>query len=211
MSASSDEEQALICIPDITGFTRFMAENDIEFSRKIIPPLLRNIVGTNTLGLKVGEVEGDAVLFYRFGALPPLSELIEQCKNFYFNFNEQLESLQNEFADDFHKNVSSNRLCLKIIVHAAEMTSTFIEGITKLIGEDVVVVHKLLKNSIKDPEYILVSEKLLANYTKEEISSVFNWAELEQGQDEYEFIGTIKYRYISFEPLIKKAIEKPKK
>lgn len=208
MNTSSDEGQALICIPDITGFTRFMAENNIEFSRKIIPPLLRNIVSSNTLGLKVGEVEGDAVLFYRFGALPSLNELIEQCKNFYFNFNEQLKSLQNEFADDFQKDVSSNRLSLKIIVHAAVMTSTFIEGITKLIGEDVVVVHKLLKNSIKDAEYILLSEKLLANYTKSEISNVFNWSELKKGQDDYEFIGKIKYRYISFEPLIKGITDK---
>src|ERR1041384_6869644 len=108
MDSSSENGPALICIPDITGFTRFMAENDIEFSRKIIPPLLRNIVNSNFLKLTVGEIEGDAVVFYRFGTLPSLKELVEQCKMFYLNFNEQLKTLMNDFADDFQKNASSN-------------------------------------------------------------------------------------------------------
>src|SRR5437588_12423490 len=114
---TTDNGPALICIPDITGFTRFMAENEIEFSRKIIPALLRNIVSSNNLKLTVGEIEGDAVVFYRFGTLPSLKELVEQCKSFYLNFNKHLKSLMNEFADDFQKNASSNRLSLKVIAH----------------------------------------------------------------------------------------------
>src|SRR3982751_6811027 len=155
MITSTEDGPALICIPDITGFTRFMAETNLEFSKKIIPPLLRNLVSSNILNLKVGEVEGDAILFYRYGALPSFKELVDQCKNFYIKFNEQLESLKIEFPGDFAKYISANKLALKIIVHAAEMTSTHIEGLIKLIGEDLVVVHKLLKNSVEAPEYIL--------------------------------------------------------
>lgn len=78
MKETKEDGPALICIPDITGFTRFMAETDLDFSRKIIPPLLRCLVASNTISMKVGEVEGDAILFYRFGALPTLIELTEQ-------------------------------------------------------------------------------------------------------------------------------------
>jgi hypothetical protein len=85
-------------------------------------------------------------------------------------------------------------------VHAAEMVSTEINGHTKLIGEDMVVAHKLLKNSIKEPEYILLSEKLLANYADEHIENIFNWNSLVAGEDEYEFIGVVKYRYIVLDP-----------
>src|SRR5688572_29493012 len=103
MNNNNENGAALICIPDITGFTRFMAENDIEFSRKIIPPLLRTIVSSNSLSMTVGEIEGDAVVFFRFGLLPTLRDLIDQCMNFYNNFNAQLKSLMTDFADDFQK------------------------------------------------------------------------------------------------------------
>lgn len=200
MHKSSEEGPALICIPDITGFTRFMAENEIEFSRKIIPPLLRNIISSNDLKLKVGEIEGDAVVFYRFGKLPSLKELAEQCKTFYLNFHEQLQSLTSEFTEEFKKKASTY-LSLKVIVHAAEVTSTHIEGIPKLIGRDVVLVHKLLKNSIEESEYILITDKLLLHYGKEEIAEAFDWNVLKKGKDKYDYIGTIHYKYIGLNPL----------
>jgi uncharacterized protein DUF2652 len=215
MNKSSEDGTALICMPDITGFTRFMAETDIEFSRKIIPPLLRNIVTSNTLNLKVGEIEGDAILFYRFGSLPSLKDLTEQCINFYLNFNKHLESLKNEFPEEFEKYISPSKLALKIVLHAAEITSTNIEGNIKLIGEDMVVVHKLLKNTVKESEYILLTEKLLSNYTEDEIIKNFYWFKMEKSEDEYEYIGSIKYRHISLEPLLNemkdKSNEKAKK
>jgi len=196
MSKSSNENPAFICIPDISGFTRFMSENKMDFSKKMIPGLLQSLVDANAINLKVGEIEGDAVVFYRFGELPSLQEIADQCKQFYLNFNEQLKKLMEMHAGDFHQNISSNRLSLKIIVHAAEMISAQINGNTKLIGEDMVIAHKLLKNNIPEPEYVLLSEKLLANYANEKIESVFNWNSLVDGEDEYEFIGTVKYRYI---------------
>jgi len=196
MKEINEDGPALICIPDITGFTRFMAETELTFSRKIIPSLLRSLVASNQLSMNVGEVEGDAILFYRFGDLPSFNELTEQCKKFYNDFNVQLESLQKEFPAEFEKYQSSTKLSLKIVVHAAEMTSTHIEGMIKLIGEDVVVVHKLLKNSVEDSEYILFTEKLLAHYKQEEIQSLLNWNTVHAGKDEYEYIGEIKYRYI---------------
>ena len=196
MKETNQEGPALICIPDITGFTRFMAETDLTFSRKVIPPLLRSIVASNTLSMSVGEIEGDAILFYRFGKLPALRELSDQCKKFYADFHEELESLRKEFPEDFEKYISSNKLSLKIVLHAAEMTSSHIGGMIKLIGEDVVVVHKLLKNSVEDAEYILFSEKLLSNYKEEEVRDFLNWDTLKDGKDEYEYIGEIKYKYI---------------
>ena len=210
MSDVNEDGPALICIPDITGFTRFMVEANLEFSRKIIPPLLRNLVTSNILNLKVGEVEGDAILFYRFGALPSIKELSEQCRKFYVEFLCQLEALKKEFPDDFAKYISTNKLTLKIILHAAEMTLTNIEGKTKLIGEDVVVVHKLLKNTVKEPEYILLTEKLLSNYTEAEITEAFNWSALEKSQDEYEFIGSVNYWHIALDPKMTEISEEEK-
>jgi len=199
MNNNTEKGNALICIPDITGFTRFMVENDIGFSKKIIPPLLRTIINSNTLNLNVSEIEGDAIVFYKFGILPTLNEITQQCLSFHTNFNEQLKQLMDKHADDFTKYTSSNKLSLKVIVHMADIRSTHIEGITKLIGEDMVVAHKLLKNSIQVPEYILLTQKLISNYTNEEIENILSRYKVSSGKDEYEYIGTINYNYITLQ------------
>lgn len=205
----SNEKQeivpALICIPDMTGFTRFMSETSIDFSRKMIPPLLQTIINSNVLGLKLSEIEGDAILFYRTGPLPSLKELVEQCKMFYVDFGYKLSQLRTEHADDFKKHVSTSRLGLKIIVHYGEISLSPISNRIKLIGEDVIIAHRLLKNSIKDHEYLLITEKFLENYNNEEAGELLHWAEVSKGQDHYDHLGTVKYRHISLESLFMSA------
>tara|TARA_R110002051_G_scaffold3333_1_gene17995 strand:- start:47 stop:385 length:339 start_codon:yes stop_codon:yes gene_type:complete len=84
-------QPTLICIPDISGFTQFMSDTDIELSSIVIPSLLNKIIYANDIDLKVSEIEGDAVLFYRTGDLPPFDILIQQCRKFYIKFYEQLK------------------------------------------------------------------------------------------------------------------------
>jgi hypothetical protein len=176
-------------------------ETDMEFSRKVVPPLLRRIASSNQLNMKLGEIEGDAVFFYRFGPVPTLNDLALQCKAFYINFLKEIQKLKNDFADDYKKVISSSRLGLKIVVHSGNISTTFIEGHEKLMGEEVIEAHRLLKNSINEYEYLLLSEKFLKNYDEKNIREVFNWDTLKKGSDEYEHIGKLEYRYINLEPL----------
>jgi hypothetical protein len=206
METNRDIVPALICIPDMTGFTRFMSETDIDFSRKVIPPLLQTIVNSNVLDLKLSEIEGDAVLFYRTGPLPTLQELVEQCKMFYVDFGHRLTLLKQQHADDYKKHVSSSRLGLKIIVHYGEVSLSPIGDRVKLFGEDVITAHRLLKNSVPDQEYLLLTEKYLSNYTDKELDELFHWGRLEAHKDEYEHLGSVNYRYISLESLFTTAV-----
>ena len=68
------ENKGLLFIPDISGFTRFINETEINHSRLIIQELLEILINANNIGLEVSEVEGDAILFYKFGDLPHLNE-----------------------------------------------------------------------------------------------------------------------------------------
>jgi hypothetical protein len=192
---------ALICIPDMTGFTRFMSETDIDFSRKVIPPLLQTIIDSNVLNLKLSEIEGDAILFYRTGPLPTLGELVEQCKMFYIDFGHRLTQLKMQHADDYKKHVSSSRLGLKIIIHYGEISLSPIGDRIKLFGEDVITAHRLLKNNVPLQEYLLLTEKFLSNYSSQEIHRLFHWGKLEEHFDEYSHIGKVNYQYISLESL----------
>ena len=55
--------RGLLFIPDISGFTRFVNETEINHSRLIIQELLEILINANELNLEISEIEGDAILF----------------------------------------------------------------------------------------------------------------------------------------------------
>lgn len=192
----------LICIPDISGFTKFMSETDYEINSKVVPSLLNEIIYSNEIGLKVSEIEGDAVLFYKRGELPSLNKLIEQCQYFYTQFYKQLSALENDFDGIKGSKSLSKHLGLKIVLHYAEdVDSVQIGKHIKLIGEDVIVAHRLLKNTIDSDEYLLLSNDLLNHYDFNDLDTKLYWDEVKRGKDYYEHIGEINYSFIDLKPL----------
>ncbi|MBS9464303.1 DUF2652 domain-containing protein [Flagellimonas sp. 389] len=196
-------EPTLICIPDISGFTEFMSDVDFELTSKVIPSLLNKVIYSNTINLKVSEIEGDAVLFYRHGELPSISELISQCKRFYIKFYEQLTTLKANYGAHESAHKIPDILGLKIVLHYGdEITSAQVGNRIKLLGEDIIVAHRLLKNSIKEDEYLLISDALVEQYHKKKMNNEFDWAVLKQGSTYYEHLGELKYQYIPLSPLV---------
>lgn len=195
----------LICIPDISGFTKFMSETDYELNSKVVPSLLNEIIYSNEIGLKVSEIEGDAVLFFKRGELPPLKDLIAQCEFFYIQFYRQLRALHDDFKDVKDGKKISQTLGLKIVLHFAKgVDSVQIGKHIKLVGEDVIVAHRLLKNKIECEEYILLSNELLKKYNLNEAETNTYLNQLKKGKDYYEHIGEIEYSYIDLKSLIYK-------
>ncbi|QHI34975.1 hypothetical protein IMCC3317_03210 [Kordia antarctica] len=193
----------LICIPDISGFTEFMSSTDIELSAQVIPSLLNKVIYSNVIGLKVSEIEGDAILFYKTGELPTFEKLIEQCRLFYTEFYKQLKLLHAQFKH--HDDIVDipKVLGLKIVVHFGEQISAVPIGKNiKLMGEDVIIAHRLLKNKVPFDEYILLSENILDQYKDQNIESNFGWGKLHGKDTSYKHIGNVSYNYIDLTPLV---------
>ena len=194
----------LICIPDISGFTEFMSETDFELSSKIIPALLNQIIYTNEIGLKVSEIEGDAVLFFKTGKMPSLEALINQCRIFYTEFYKELQALRIKYKNDKDSETIPEILGLKIILHyGKEIALTKVGNSIKLFGEDLIVAHKLLKNKIRMSEYLLLTEGLTDYYKENNLDDQFDWGSLKQNSIEYDHVGAINYSYINLKPLVK--------
>ncbi|WP_034041674.1 DUF2652 domain-containing protein [Wocania ichthyoenteri] len=197
-----EKEPTLICIPDISGFTQFMSEVDFELSSKIIPSLLNKIVYSNEIGFKISEIEGDAVLFFRKGELPSFKSLIEQCKLFYTEFYHQMELLMAENSHKLDSHIIPKILGLKIVLHyGLDIGAMQVGNNIKLIGEDIIIAHRLLKNSIESDEYLMISDTLLHQYKGNNIEKETYWSDLKHGQDNYDHIGEINYHYIELKPL----------
>ncbi len=192
---------ALICIPDITGFTEFMSDSKLESSSRLISSLLNKIIYANQIGLKVSEIEGDAILFYKSGDLPSIEKLLLQSQQFYTDFHKKLEEFSAEQKDNKDFSGLSDRLGLKIIMHYGQIGMVEVGSHLKLMGEDVIVAHRLLKNEVPYPEYVLFTEALMDHYNEkskleETVTDTATFT-----SDEYEHIGELPYYYMSFKRL----------
>ena len=49
---------------------------------------------------------------------------------------------------------------LKFVAHVGEVATQTVRDRRKLVGIDVIHVHRLLKNPVQVPEYVLISEEL---------------------------------------------------
>ena len=78
-------------------------------------------------------------------------------------------------------------LTLKVICHFGEFTEYNVGGFNKLIGKDIIIAHRLLKNEIAKHEYWLITSSL-----SEKLPKVFKpWMQWELGSkkvDQHEVI-----------------------
>jgi hypothetical protein len=158
-----DANRGLLFIPDISGFTKFINETEINHSRMIMQELLELLINSNQIGLEISEIEGDAILFYKFGDVPNLEELYGQVEKMFCEFTRRLLVYDQHRYCQCSACVSAVGLTLKIITHYGEFTSYKVKDFTKLIGRDVIVAHQLLKNEIEQHEYWLVTKNLQDN------------------------------------------------
>jgi hypothetical protein len=195
-------EPAFFCVPDITGFTKFIATADINFTKEVIPALLRKLISCNILKMKIGEIEGDAIFFYKTGRLPSVGKVASQCKALYKTFSDFISSLQQNDPKNYELYLADSQLGLKIIIHYGQISTANIKGRIKLLGEDVIIAHKLLKNGVEDYNYILLTDKYLSKIKdRQNLNQWFHWEELRRGSEIYDYIGEVTYRYITLDEM----------
>lgn len=168
-------DKGLIFIPDISGFTRFVNETEINHSRLIIQELLETIINSNEIGLEISEIEGDAILFYKFGEPPELEKLYHQVEKMFCEFHKSLIAYNRYQYCKCQACISSINLSLKVISHYGEFTGYNVKNFSKLLGKDIIVAHQLLKNDIEDHEYWLVTQNLLGDHQPEALTKWMKW------------------------------------
>ncbi|HEX7365596.1 MAG TPA: DUF2652 domain-containing protein [Pelobium sp.] len=196
---NKSEVPVFFCIPDITGFTKFITSTDDgEFANRVITKVLNEVAAANTLDMAIAEIEGDAIFFYKTGRLPSVKRVAKQCQLIYDIFNSTIAGFNTTDPELYLKYLSKNQLGIKIVIHHGRISLADINGHVKLMGEDVILAHKLLKNSIEEPCYILLTNKYLEKLKdKKVVKTWFHWESLKKGKDSYEHFGVINYHYIS--------------
>jgi hypothetical protein len=175
-----------VLIVDISGYTSFVHEADYLLGSRTITSLLRVLMDANELGLRVCEIEGDAILFYLPGP-PPLPSLLKQ----------QFEAMIDGFWDvtkQLSESVQqASQLSIKMVAHYGRIIEFSLMGFDKLYGEAVIEAHRLLKNKVDSSTYILITERLLSFHPTDACQDPNVMLMCET----YDF-GAICYRYLQY-------------
>lgn len=150
-----------LAIADISGYTQLLAETELLHARFIVARVLQSLLDANTLPLKVSKTEGDAIFFYTTECAAIPQQLVAQLNVFYTAFQDTKVDLSRTLDCTCQCCSQLDKLSLKFVVHVGEFVEEPIGPFCELIGWDVVVLHRLLKNTIPYRDYMLFTEDFI--------------------------------------------------
>lgn len=192
-------QPALLFMPDISGFTQFVSETEVMHSQHIVQELLEILIDSNHLNLQVSEIEGDAIFFYRPGDKPDMKSLLQQVEKMFTRFHAHLKLYEHQRICPCGACKNAVDLSLKIIVHFGDVTGISIKEHKKLFGKDVILLHRLLKNSLNRREYVLFTEGLVNELEHHHLP---NWYMPQQASEQYD-VGEVRFYFSDLSDLHK--------
>lgn len=196
---------ATILIPDISGFTHFMSMTELEHGSHLISDFLETIIQNVDENFEISEIEGDAVLLYRKGNVPSKQEVLDLCMKMFHAFHYKRKMIQKLAICPCGACQSLINLSLKFITHYGSLLEIKVDRFTKASGLDMIIAHRIMKNSVPSNEYILLTENFLKKVNDESDAHGLTW---QNSADEFPFIGKVNYEFALLEP-VKNSIPDP--
>ena len=162
----SRAEPACLLIADISGYTSYLAGAELDHAQDILADLMTTVVGSLRPGFRLAKLEGDAAFAYLLAERIDGSQLLDTVERTYFAFRRRLRDITQATACECNACVLMPRLDLKFIAHHGSIIRHRIAGREELVGSDVIVAHRLLKNHVVErlgiPAYALFSAACVA-------------------------------------------------
>lgn len=177
-------------IPDTTGFTKFVNETEMVHGQEIISGLLETIIDSNSLDMKIYEIEGDAIVFYSYDNHYTPSQFHDISVHILARFRNKIELLKRERLCECGACKRISKLSLKFIVHKDELNEIKVKNFSKLYGRGLIVAHILLKNEILSNQYILFTFDYLKSQVEIPLSGYLIYYHQSHA------LGTISTKYI---------------
>jgi hypothetical protein len=147
----SREQQAFLCVADITGYTGYLNESELEHAQGTLTDLLELLVDRAGPPMRVSKLEGDAVFSYAFeDSFIDGRTFLDLVEGTYVAFRRAIDPmvLNNTGRCNACANVSS--LDLKFVIHFGSFIVQRTGSYDELLGPDVNLVHRILKNTVTD-------------------------------------------------------------
>jgi len=158
-------EPACLVIADIAGYSGYLAGVELDHAQDILADLVGVIVGALRPTFKLAKLEGDAAFVWVPADTvdgPGLQDIIEGC---YFAFQRRIRDIRQASTCECNACSRIPGLDLKFVAHHGSVARQRMAGREELVGSDVVVVHRLLKNRVSEdlgvPAYVLYTAALV--------------------------------------------------
>jgi uncharacterized protein YndB with AHSA1/START domain len=198
-------------IADISGYTGYLADVELDHAQDILADLIGAVVTALRPNFRLAKLEGDAAFTFATGEKIDGSMLLDTIERCYFGFRRRRRDVRQATSCECNACVRIPGLDLKFVVHHGLAIHQKVVGRQELLGSDVIVVHRLLKNEVVEKlginAYALISQKCIDasdidpaalgmrqhSETYDRIGDVPSWAhDLERRWQEEESRGRVR-------------------
>ena len=182
-------QRGYFILTDISGYTSFVAETELEHAHDILSDLLQTVCKSIQGLLTIHKLEGDAVFAYALEDRIQRGEiLLELIESTYLGFRDRQLAIKQATTCTCKACSNIPSLDLKFICHTGEFIIQKVSGITEMVGTDVNLVHRLSKNHVTEQTgwkaYILFTAQCLEKLQLNNINTVAS-------TETYEHLGEI--------------------
>lgn len=150
--------RAVLLIADIGGYTRYMNWNrtHLAHAQLTVAALLESVIDAGK-GLKLAKLEGDAAFFWAPDGNAKVL-VCDRLSRMRQSFLARRERIKKDAICDCASCAQLDNLSLKFVAHEGEVAEQKVKRHVELAGVDVILVHRMLKNTVPVPEYVLMTE-----------------------------------------------------
>ena len=143
-------ERACLIIADISGYTSYLAGVELDHAQDILADLMGVMVDGLRPPFTLAKLEGDAI--FVFGPSEGLdgSALQDAIETTYFSFRRRLRNIHRATTCECNACVLIPTLDLKFVAHSGLAAKQSVADREELMGRDVILVHRLLKNNVAE-------------------------------------------------------------
>jgi len=146
-----DIQKGYLFITDITGYTQFLTQSELDHAKEILDALFDSILHHLNPPIVISGTQGDAIVcYFPEDAFVQSQSIVEEMEHIYFDFQHQLSLMKLNTTCTCNACTNMATLDLKIFLHYGQYMLQQIGERVDLQGADVILIHRLMKNSVKE-------------------------------------------------------------
>ena len=188
----STAQYGYFLIADITGYTSFLSKSELEHAQQTLTALLNLLIRHTKPPLVISRLAGDAVISYglrdNFFQGQTFVEMIEDT---YVAFRRAIDLMVLNTTCQCNACANINALDLKFFLHYGAFGIQKLDSHKEIVGADVIVIHRLLKNHVMEKTgiraYALYTDVAIRQLGLSDICET-----MISHLEEYEHLGEVK-------------------
>jgi hypothetical protein len=187
----SAAQPACFLIADISGYTSYLAGVELDHAQDILADLISTVVSALRPNFKLAKLEGDAAFTYAPAETVDGTLLLDTIERCYFGFRRRRRDVRQATSCECNACLRIPDLNLKFVVHHGSALRQKMAGREELMGSDVIVVHRLLKNDVVERTgigaYALISQACIEAMEIDPVA-----LGMQEITESYEVIGEVR-------------------